>query len=307
MKAGLIDLGGRMPNLALMRISSWHKSQGDKVTLGAGGDVTYISCCFSRHHRKAEALVDLYPHSAIGGPGWDPAVTLPQEIATCRPDYSLYGIAYGIGRLTEGCPGACPWCVVPATEGALVKTVARIGDVANPLGDMVVLLDANILASPDWIDHFRDIREWGGWIDLTQGMDIRLVSDLAAFHIAQLKTISVTAWLTARSKSVRLRKGRVHFSWDRIDIEHHMREGIKLLSRYMSPDRLTFYMMVGYDTTWEQDWYRFQVLRVCPWALAPPIVPPPEPVGKKCSALSPTPASRPRPGSHRPATVGMPW
>ena len=203
----------------------------------------------------------MYRNVAIGGPGWDPEIVLPPEIENCRPDYSLYNIDYGIGHLTKGCPSDCEYCVVPKMEGREVKTVNYIRDIINPKGDLAVLLDANILASPYWPDHFKDIRDWNGWVDFTQGLDIRNVTDLAASQIAKAKITSVTAYLKSKETGKRLRKGRVHFAWYRMESENAVKDGIKLLLKYMPCDRLTFYMLVGYNTTWEQDWYRFSVLR----------------------------------------------
>lgn len=196
MNIGLIDIGGKLPNLALMKVSAYHKSLGDTVTMGTGGDLTYISCIFSKHRHVAERLLDMYPAAVAGGPGWDHTLNLPPEIASCQPDYALYGINYGLGRLTAGCPGNCPWCVVPAMEGSESKTVAEAGNIAN--GDFLVLLDANILACSDW----------------------------------------------------------------RIENEEHVKAGIAALNKAgIKPYRLRFYVMVGYNTTWEQDYHRFAVLR----------------------------------------------
>ena len=261
LKVGLFDLGGKIPNLALMKISTYHRAMGDMVSMGSGGDLNYISCVFNKHRLMAEHIMEVCPNSVVGGPGWNPDVSLPPEINTCRPDYSLYGIDYGLGRLTAGCPSDCEYCVVPRTEGREVKTVASIGDISNLRGDLSVLLDANILAGADWTDHFREIQKHGGWVDFTQGLDIRMVTDLAAAEIAKLKITSLEAWKKAQQKGKRLRKGQVHFAWDRMENEQHVRYGIKLLSQYMTPDRLTFYMMVNYNTSWEEDWYRFEVLR----------------------------------------------
>ncbi len=144
-----------------MKISSYHKSLGDITRLGTGGELNYISCVFSKHCRMAEYIMELYPNSVTGGPGWDHDVSLPPEINNCRPDYELYDISYGLGRLTEGCPSGCEYCVVPRTEGKAVHTVSSIVDIVNPLGNLVVLLDSNILASTDWTDHFNEIQKWG--------------------------------------------------------------------------------------------------------------------------------------------------
>lgn len=248
-KIGLIDIGGKIPNLALMRISAYHKALGDTVELGKGGDLTYISTCFSKHRRFTEKAIEMYQNAVAGGPGWDHTVTLPPEISSCRPDYNLYGINYGLGRLTAGCPGNCPWCVVPSCEGHESKTVAQAGDIAN--GDFLVLLDANILACPDWPEHFTEIRERGLTVHFTQGLDIRYVNAMVANELARLKVSNYNRT-----------NNHLCFAWDRPENEPQVLAGIKVLGkRGIKPYRLQFYVLVGYNTTWEEDWHRFSVLR----------------------------------------------
>ena len=248
-RVGLIDIGSKMPNLALMKIATYHKALGDTVTLNSGGEINYISCCFTKYRKEMDMALKLYPNSVIGGPGWDQKISLPPEIDLCRPDYSLYGINYGLGRLTAGCPGDCPWCVVPACEGLESKTVAYAGDIAN--GDFLVLLDANILACPDWPDHFREIRERGLTACFTQGLDIRYVNDFVASELARLKVSNLSR-----------KHNQIWFAWDRPENGEHVRAGIAALNKAgIKSYRLRFYVMVGYNTTWEQDYHRFTVLR----------------------------------------------
>lgn len=92
LKVGLIGLGDKMPNLALMKISAYHKALGDTVCLDAGGDITYISCCFSKYRNYAEHALNVYHNAVLGGPGWDHKTFLPPEINNCQPDYTLYGL-----------------------------------------------------------------------------------------------------------------------------------------------------------------------------------------------------------------------
>lgn len=249
MKVGLINIGGKLPNLALMKVAAYHKALGDTVSLGTGGDLTYISCIFSKHRHIAEKLLTMYPAAVAGGPGWDHTVTLPPEIASCQPDYSLYGLNYGLGRLTAGCPGNCPWCVVPACEGSESKTVAEAGKIVN--GNFLVLLDANILACPDWPEHFQEIRERGLTVCFTQGLDIRYINTMVAEELSKLKV-----------SDLHRKHNRIWFAWDRIENEEHVRAGITALNTAgIKSYRLRFYVLVGYNTTWEQDWYRFTVLK----------------------------------------------
>ncbi|MEM0138512.1 MAG: hypothetical protein QW100_02140 [Thermoplasmatales archaeon] len=194
-------------------------------------------------------MMQVHRDVVVGGPGWDPGITLPPEIDTCRPDYSLYGINYGLGRLTAGCPGDCPWCVVPAVEGRTARTVAAVGDIAH--GDFLILLDANLLACSDWPEHLREIRRQKIAVHFTQGLDIRMVTDLAARELANL-----------RIRNLHNTNNQIYFAWDRPEIEEHVRNGVAALIRAgIKPYRLRFYMLCGYNTTWEQDWHRFAVLR----------------------------------------------
>lgn len=214
MKVGLFAPDSKLPNLALMKISTFHKGRGHRVFLNEPGDINYFSCVFTKTKPKVESYLSAYPDSVAGGPGWDPSIQLPPEIERCSPDYTLFGIEYGIGRLTQGCPGNCPYCVVPQAEGNVARTVNSIGELINLMGDLVILLDSNILACPDWPGHFQEIRERDMWVDFTQGLDIRYVSDLVANELKKLKITSLSAWLKARRSGRKLRKskGLIHFA-----------------------------------------------------------------------------------------------
>ena len=106
------------PNLALMKISAYHKAQGDKVEWWIPAeryDRVYSSKVFDF------TPVDPYlPDDAIrGGTGYrDIPINqgLPQEIDQMQPDYSIYpDCDYATGYLTRGCPNRCRWCVVPVS------------------------------------------------------------------------------------------------------------------------------------------------------------------------------------------------
>lgn len=114
MKVGLHD-GDKtnFPNLALMKLSAWHKQKGDTVEWFIPlmqYDVVYSSKVFTF------TPVDPYlPDNTIkGGTGYGIYKDLPEEIDRMKPDYSIYpSIDYAIGYLTRGCIRKCPWCVVP--------------------------------------------------------------------------------------------------------------------------------------------------------------------------------------------------
>ncbi len=150
MKIGLIDVDGHngFPNLALMKLSAYHKAKGDCVEFvdamfGGRYDRVYMSKVFTNSPDYGY-YVDCDDVIKAGTGYNDYNTTLPDEIECLTPDYGLYGIDYAVGFLTRGCPNKCPWCVVPKKEGA----VRANQDIEGFLGGMkqAVLLDNNVLS-----------------------------------------------------------------------------------------------------------------------------------------------------------------
>lgn len=249
-KVGLVQLDGKRPNLALMRLSAFHREAGDEVAKGRG-DITYISCVFKKNRQRAEYLVEAYGDVLVGGPGWDLDVTLPPEVESCKPDYDLWDIDYGVGYLTKGCPGNCEFCVVPKIEGLEARTVNTIGDLLNPKSNFVVVYDANLLANPDAPDHLDEIFERGVEVCFDQGLDIRYVTPLLARKLARVRVSNFSR-----------KTNQLHFAWDKVAIEPHVEKGIQTLNEAgIKPYRLMFFVLCGFDSTFEQDFYRFRRLR----------------------------------------------
>ena len=175
MRIGLIDVdchaskkkwGATVyPNLALCKISAYHKSKGDEVewaTQFEHYDILYKSKIFNfteddRYIYDADRIV-------TGGTGYDITSHLPEEIDRMTPDYSIYpnipkDTAYGF--LTRGCPNKCPWCVVPRKEGR-IKPYRDVDEIATDGRKKLVLMDNNILAAGDYcIEQFNKIVERG--------------------------------------------------------------------------------------------------------------------------------------------------
>lgn len=157
MKVSLVDVDGRnFPNLALMRISAWHKAQGDTVDwytpLFSQPDKIYASkvFTFTPDNRTFAAGA---PNLVRGGTGYDATIKLPDEIERTLPDYTLYpDFTSAVGFLTRGCIRSCSWCVVPRKEGHI-----RIADDIERISagrKNVLLLDNNFLAaSPDFVSE----------------------------------------------------------------------------------------------------------------------------------------------------------
>jgi len=176
-KIGLIDVDGHnFPNLALMKISAYHKSIGDSVEWVTIGDYdkTYMSKVFTFTQDYSQGFGS-YGEVIRGGTGYRMTNTLPSEIDSLCPDYSIYPkftAAYGF--LTRGCPNKCQWCVVPSKEGN-IKPYADIEDFLQGRKE-AVLMDNNVLAHEHGLQQIEKIIRLGIKIDFNQGLDARLIA-----------------------------------------------------------------------------------------------------------------------------------
>lgn len=204
MRIGLIDVDAEsrgkitFPNLALMKLSAWHKRNGDSVEwynpmLSSHMDKVYLSKVFSDEYTKdypwpvdADEVVRQGSGYAIhvvdGKEIHDPVidVPLPYDIEHIMPDYSIYeqfGIvdkAYGF--LTRGCPRGCSFCHVKSMQGLKTRTVAELEEFWSGQ-NTIVLLDPNITASRDYFHHMGKLIDSRACVDFSQGLDIRLLTD----------------------------------------------------------------------------------------------------------------------------------
>ena len=190
MKIGLHDSDNTgFPNLALMKLSAWHKSQGDSVEWWnplLPYDRVYSSKVFTF------TLENPYlPENTVkGGTGYGILDELPPEIDAMFPDYSIYPKCdHAIGFLTRGCIRKCPWCIVPKKEGK-IKPYMSWQQIKRPDSRDIVFMDNNVLAH-EW--GLKQIKEMGGEnvrVDFNQGLDARLITDDVAQMLARLKWIN---------------------------------------------------------------------------------------------------------------------
>lgn len=187
MKVGLIDIDGHsFPNLALMKLSAYHKREGDSVSWADIGhyDKTYVSKVFTFTEDVSMGLGD-YGEIIRGGTGYN-TETLPIHIDKLCPDYSIYPMfkeAYGF--LTRGCPNKCSWCIVPRKEG----NIRAYSDIEEFLDGrkMAVLMDNNVLAHEHGLAQIEKIIRLGVKVDFNQGLDARLIDDEKAKLLARVK------------------------------------------------------------------------------------------------------------------------
>ena len=252
MRIGLIDVDSHnFPNLALMKISAWHKAQGDEVEWWFGFhqyDRVYMSKVFDNTYTP-----DVYDpvntkEIIKGGTGYGLDNKLPDEIEHMYPDYSLYpkltkDTAYGF--LSRGCPRGCPFCIVKDKEGRKTSKVADLSEWWNGQKN-IVLCDPNLLACREHMDLLRQLAESNAYVDVNQGFDARL---LTMDNIEAIKRIKLK---------------EIHFAWDLMEQSDAVLKGLQLWKEHgkkVAHGSLgTVYVLVNFDGTMEENLYRITEL-----------------------------------------------
>jgi hypothetical protein len=247
MKVGLVDVDSHnFPNVALMKISAWHKAKGDDVEWifpMYHYDRVYMSKVFdfTDDFNTLISANEIYK----GGTGYDLNNKLDGEIETIYPDYSLYGIkntAYGF--LTRGCPRACDFCIVSKKEGRCSQKVADLKQFWNGQKE-IKLLDPNLLACKDKMELLDQLIESKAWIDFTQGLDIRLMDYYIAEKFKQLKI------------------KMIHFAWDKMRDSEQILKNLHIFKVQTEIDyrQAKVYVLTNFDTTLDEDLYRVYKLK----------------------------------------------
>ena len=263
---GLIDVDGghRFPSIPLMKISSYHKSLGDRVEwympFNNKYDIVYLSKVFSfspdyEYCINADKVIR-------GGTGYcitlengkevyhkELDIELPPEIEHIYPDYSLYpsltrDTAYGF--LTRGCPRGCDFCIVGKKEG---RCSYKVADLEEFWGEQknIVLCDPNILACKDWKGLLQQLIDSKACVDINQGLDIRFMTEEKAEMLSLIKM------------------KEVHFAWDRYEDKALILPKLKMYAEITKQKTHSHsaivYTLVNFSTTLEQDLERIYTLR----------------------------------------------
>lgn len=279
MKIGLIDVDGHhFPNLCLMKLSAWHKAQGDTVEwwseTAENYDIVYMAKVFSDAYSPDFPT----PTNAVkvirGGTGYaiwlegdkevyhkayDPP--LAPEIEHFYPDYSLYPEYTGWGKslkkqtaygfLTRGCPRGCGFCHVVPKEGRCAHKVAGLDQFWNGQGN-ICLSDPNILACKDAPELLTQLVESGAITDFNQGLDARLITPEKADILAHMKLKTP------------------HFAMDTMEAIEPVARGLKL---YVDACKRVkgkwdwrngkVFCLTNFNTSHEQDMERIKVIQNC--------------------------------------------
>ena len=267
--------GGKLPNLALMKLSAYHKLNGDNVFLNPTNpksiDRTYVSIVFTKDKEPALATYGNWPNVHFGGTGFSLSVVLPDEIERTLPDYNLYATAdiyerirnrvskkenvykkaqeivdAGVGFIFRGCVNSektCGWCCVPKKEGKMSRVTSNISDLLNPRSRRLVLLDNSPLAHHDSLDVLKEMAERKIIVDITQGFDIRRLTPEIAMALSKVRH-----WRS------------LHYSWDIVKSEQSVFNGIGMLSDFIARSRQLCFLLCGFNTTFEEDMERVKKL-----------------------------------------------
>lgn len=251
MKIGLIDVDGHnFPNLALMKISAWHKAQGDDVEWCLPidhYDIVYQSKVFDETYSPDIEWTPQADKIIKGGTGYGLNNKLPDEIEHIYPDYSIYpeltkNTAYGF--LTRGCPRGCKFCIVAGKEGRRSIKVADLNEFWKGQ-KKIVLLDPNILACHKHPELLQQLIDSKARIDINQGLDIRLTNEQNIELINRIKLESI------------------HFAWDNAkdDLKPYF-ERYKALAKHKPHGHYgTVYCLTNFGSTMEENLYRIYTLR----------------------------------------------
>lgn len=249
MKIGLIDVDGhRWPNLCLMKLSAFHKARGDTVEWHNSGsyyDLVYMSRVFTDSYSKDYTGRIQADQVIKGGTGYNLVNKLPDLAEHICPDYGIYpqyeGTAYGF--LSRGCPRGCSFCVVGSKEGKKTVAVADLQEFWR--GEKQIrLLDANLLACPDWERLLRQLADSKAMVDFSQGLDIRLATP------DKVEVLN------------RVRTKMLHFAWDnpKEDLTPYFERFFRY-SKIKDHRKLGVYVLTNYGSSHEQDLYRVYTLR----------------------------------------------
>lgn len=261
MKVALIDVDGHnFPNLALMRISAYHKARGDTVEWWWSDfihyDIVYMSKIFSNAY-TADVPEPLNADRVIkGGTGYciqlgdngkehfdkSKNMELSPEIERCFPDYSIYPqFDFAVSMTSRGCPRGCSFCHVAAKEGRCAKKVADVSNFWCGQKEIKVL-DPNITACKDKRDLFQQYIDTKAKIDFTQGLDIRLINQ---YDLQDINKMNIE---------------NLHFAWD--NPKENLKSKFEDFAKgFRLKDKGTVYVLTGFDSTMEENLYRIYTLR----------------------------------------------
>lgn len=260
----LVEVDGRLPNLALMKLAGYYKRKGYHIRLAKGEayepgvEAVFASSIFKfpPSMRRVEKMRHYYGDAFhCGGSGIDLVKRLPGEIEAAEPDYGIYPELQdrAIGFLTRGCPFTCSFCIVPLKEGR-PRQVSDIESLVGTEKSKLILLDDNILSHPDSNKLLQEMAAKKLRVNFNQTLDLSLVDEMKAKLIRAIPCSNVKFTRTV-----------YHFSLNDARNLSGLRKKYELFN-FSTRDNVEFICMYGFNTTLAQDLERFRFLHSLPGA-----------------------------------------
>lgn len=262
----LTQLDGKLPNLALMKLSHWHKSIGDYVVFKdsvvrdeseGSYDIVYGSTIFSSTAKKVELFKANFPQAVIGGTGYDMSSKVEHIIGCGDYDYEHYDydiypdFTHSIGFSQRGCRLRCKFCVVPQKEGK-IQVVNTIADIwrGEDYEKKIHLLDNDFFGQPTWKERSQEIIDGKFKVCFNQGINVRLIHEEGAEYLSRMKYCDDS-----------FKNKRIYTAWDNRKDEDIFMRGINIMiNAGIRPGNIMVYFLCGYwpNETFNDIWYRFQ-------------------------------------------------
>lgn len=268
MKVRLTQIDGKLPNLALMKLSYWHKEKGDEVyferSISKGlfepnYDVVYGSTIFTSSEKKIELFKQNFPLAVIGGTGYDMNIKVEHLIGCGDYDYENYDYTiypefkHSIGFTQRGCRLRCSFCVVPKKEGKQV-VVNTIYDLWREGTERKIhLLDNDFFGQSEWKERSQEIIDGDFKVCFNQGINVRLIHKEGAEMLVKMKYMDD-----------QFKTKRIYTAWDNRRDESIFTKGINImLDAGVKRSHILVYMLCGYwkDETFEDVYYRFEKMK----------------------------------------------
>ena len=267
----ITHIDGKFPNLALMKLSAWHKAQGHTVhftkqTRRSMDEPDYAkvygSAIFTFSRPRVEDFQKQFPGAIVGGTWnqdeWVNGVE-PITVETMigheyeHYDYSLYpNFDASIGFTQRGCRLRCDFCCVPKKEGR-PRPVSTVPELWRGPGfpKHLHLLDNDFFGQPRaaWQARIEEMITGGFRVCMNQGINLRLIDDEGA-----------RAWAAVPYYDDSFKVRRLYTAWDNLKDERIFMRGVERLEKAgIPPHHLMVYMLVGFDPeeTWQRLFYRF--------------------------------------------------
>lgn len=244
LKIALYNLEPKIVNSAMMQVSAYHKSKGDQVytyypVLHDSYDRVYAFSIFTFTLKKY-----VKKDMIVGGTGFDPIIKLPKEIEETAYDWSLYpDCDFSLIWFSRGCIRNCSFCIVREKEGYIHSVEIKN---LNPNGKYIKVMDNNFFANLEWRSAIKQLQKWNQPVDF-QGVDVRLLDKEQCDALNSLK--------------IRYKKRllRINIAWDFPEID--LLPTLKKVIQWIKPYKLHCYVLIGFNSTPEQDLYRIESLR----------------------------------------------